>query len=149
MLTSQRIGAVLILAFCLAYASLIGDIPDIDPDIDVNQPLTARSMPNALAILGVVLSTILMFKPSEERPQWRGLSWGRLAAFVGLMVIYSLSLRAAGFVLSTGLFLGAGFYILGARHPAVLLFVPASITLFFWFIMAYLLDLTLHPWPRF
>ncbi|MEL6751902.1 MAG: tripartite tricarboxylate transporter TctB family protein, partial [Pseudomonadota bacterium] len=110
MLTKDRIGGVLLLAFCCAYAWLIQDIRLLP--FQRSAAFTARTMPEVLAGLGIILSLWCILLPgSAERPQMSHLRWPLGLAFLALMSLYGLTLRPLGFILSTSLFLIAGFML--------------------------------------
>ena len=146
MMTKNRIGGVLLLAFSVAYWVLIADITLLP--FQQGQAFTAKTMPTALAALAVVLSllTILLPHPAEG-PRLKGAAWGQTAAFLALMSIYGLSIRPAGFLISTTLFLMIGFAILGERRLWMLAAVALPIVLGFWLLMTQVLDVYIAPWP--
>lgn len=146
MLTKNRIGGVLLLVFCAAYAWLIGDIRLLP--FQEGQAFTARTMPQALSILGVALAVLTVVLPGErEGPALRGAAWGQTVAFLVLMSLYGLSIRAGGFLLSTSLFLMIGFAILGERRVWLLAAIALPITVGFWVLMTQVLDVYIAPWP--
>jgi putative tricarboxylic transport membrane protein len=146
MLTKNRIGGVLLLAFCTAYALLISDIVLLP--FQQGQAFTARTMPTFLAGLGIVLSLLTILLPHEaERPALRGAAWGLTAGFLVLMSAYGLAIRPAGFLIATTVFLVAGFAMLGERRPALLLGVSLPIVVGFWVLMTQVLDVYVAPWP--
>ena len=49
----DRIGGVLLLTFCICYGALVFDIDR--PAVTVDTAMTARSLPYALTVLGVLL----------------------------------------------------------------------------------------------
>jgi putative tricarboxylic transport membrane protein len=63
------------------------------------------------------------------------------------MSVYGLSLRPLGFLLSTSLFLMAGFLLLGERRPTWLIGVAVLVTVGFWALMSLGLGVFLSPWP--
>ena len=134
MLTKDRIGGVLLLAFCCTYAWLIQDIRLLP--FQRAASFTARTMPEVLAVLGIGLSAWCILVPgSGEQPRVRHLNWPRAFAFLGLMSLYGLTLRPLGFILSTSLFLVAGFLLLGERRPSSLLLASVPLVVAFWALM--------------
>lgn len=67
-----------------------------------------------------------------------------LVGLVVLMLLYAGLLEQLGFILATGLFLCAGFLVLGERRPARLGLVTVSLTIGFYFLMA-ALEIQLPP----
>ena len=61
------------------------------------------------------------------------------------MTFYSAMLEPAGFLLSTSLFLIAGFFVMGERRKKVLLFASIPVAVVFWFLMTQVLGIYLVP----
>lgn len=147
-MSRDRIGALCMLAFSIAYGVFSQQIPLLP--FQRNQAFTAQTMPEALAILGIVLSLILLIRPgSDARIDVTGYNWGRAAALCVLMVLYGFGVRPAGFIVATILFLAAGFWVLGERRPTVLLGVSVPIVVGFWALMTQGLDVFIEPLPAF
>ena len=148
MLTKDRIGGVLLLLFCGTYAWLIGDIRLLP--FQEASSFNARTMPQVLAALGIGLALWCILLPgSSEKPQVRGLDWPRVLVFLGLMSVYGLILRPLGFILSTTLFLIAGFLLLGERRPVWLLIGSVPLVVAFWYLMNEVLDVRVFALPEF
>jgi len=148
MLSRDRIGALLLLAFSLAYGALSYQIPLLP--FQAQAAFTAQTMPEALAVLGVVLSLTLLLKPSSaEGPQVAGFKWGQAALVCALMVAYGFAVRPGGFLVSTSLFLIGGFLILGERRWLLILGASVPVVVFFWVLMTQVLGVFIEPWPEF
>ncbi len=148
MLTNDRIGGLLLLAFSVAYGLLTFDIPLLP--FQAQAAFTARTMPEALSVLGIVLSLTMIIKPSSNaRPEVAGFLWGRGAIICLVMVIYGLTVRPGGFLISTSLFLIAGILILGERRWWLVLVASVPVVVFFWILMTQLLGVFIEPWPEF
>ncbi|MEM7644728.1 MAG: tripartite tricarboxylate transporter TctB family protein [Pseudomonadota bacterium] len=147
MLTKDRIGGALILAFCLFYAWKIGDIRLLP--FQQGDAFTAKTMPIALAVLAIGLSAILILKPGDGvKPDLRGLDWGRVAFFLAWMSAYGFTVRPLGFLISTILFLAVGFAVLGERRPWMLAAVAVPLVGLFWVLMTQGLDVYIAPLPE-
>jgi len=147
-LTKDRIGGLLLLAFCIFYWWRIGDIRVLPFQAD--QAFTPRTIPEVLAILGTGLSIlIIVFPTNRQQLDLKELNWPLGLAFLVLMSIYGLSVRPAGFLLSTSLFLIAGFAMLGERNPVKLLLVSVPLVVAFWVLMNYGLSVFIEPLPAF
>ena len=68
-----------------------------------------------------------------------------LIAFLVLMALYGLGLTYIGFVLATGLFLLAGFYLLGERRKLVLFGASFPFVIAFYLLLTQGLDIYLEP----
>ena len=146
MLTRDRIGALLMLAFSAAYGALSFRIPLLP--FQEAAAFTARTAPKALAVLGVALSLMLIVKPSSHaRIEAEGFHWGRGAILCGLMLVYAATVRPFGFVPATTLFLIGGFLTLGERRPLVLLIASIPVVVGFWAMMDRGLDVSVRPLP--
>ena len=145
LLTKNRIGGALLLVFCLLYWWKIGDIRLLP--FQRGQAFTAQTIPRLLAILGTGLAILCIVLPSVEKPRWRGLDWARVAAFLGLMSLYGLTVRPLGFLLATSVFLMAGFTLLGERRIWMSALVAVPLVVAFWVLMTQGLDVYIAPLP--
>ena len=147
-LSKDRIGGVLLLAFCITYGFLSQNITLLP--IQAKAAFTARTMPEVLMVLGIGLSLlVIIFPGSHDRPQLAGFKWGAAALFLILMSAYGLTIRPLGFLLSTSLFLIAGFAMLGERSIVKLLLVSVPLVVAFWVLMTQGLDVFIEPLPWF
>ncbi len=148
LLSKDRIGGALLLAFCITYGILSQEITLLPFQAKV--AFHARTMPEILSIMGIGLSLlIIVFPGSPERPKLAGFNWLAAILFLILMSLYGLTIRPLGFILSTSVFLIAGFALLGERSPVKLLLVALPIAVGFWVLMTHGLDVFLEPLPWF
>jgi len=146
--SKDRIGGILLLIFCITYGLLSQNITLLP--IQARAAFTARTMPEVLTVLGIGLSVLVLIFPStHERPQLRGFNWFTAALFLALMSAYGLTVRPLGFILSTSLFLIAGFALLGERSMVRLLLVAVPLVVAFWVLMTQGLDVFIEPLPWF
>lgn len=146
--TKDRIGGLLMLIFCILYAWQSQNIRLLP--FQLNSAFHARTMPEVLAVLGIGLSILVILFPSnKERIALRALNWQLGLAFLALMSIYGLSVRPAGFLLSTSIFLIIGFAMLGERSIIKLLLVSIPLVVAFWALMNYGLNVFVEPLPFF
>lgn len=143
------VGPALVLAFCLVYGALALGI-EVPPGLE-QEGFTPRTLPLALTVIGVVLSLALILRGLREGggPRLselvRGLDWPRTALLTALMVFYGLALTPLGFLLSTVIFLVAGFVVLGERRFHVLLLASVPLVAGFWALMVHGLGVYLEP----
>jgi putative tricarboxylic transport membrane protein len=64
---------------------------------------------------------------------------------VGIMIFYGLTLRLLGFVISSIIFLVAGFTILGERRWWLIFVGSVPLVLFIWFLMSQILGMYIAP----
>ena len=148
MLSRDRIGALLMLAFTLGYGSLSFRIPLLP--FQAEAAFTARTMPQALAVLGAILSLALLLKPGDGAfASSRDFRWGRVALLCALMVFYGFAVRPLGFLISTSLLLIGGFVVLGERRLWLVLVASLPPVLLFWALMTQVLSVFIEPWPEF
>ncbi|MEX3006844.1 tripartite tricarboxylate transporter TctB family protein [Hoeflea sp. TYP-13] len=146
--SKDRIGGVLLLAFCITYGVLSQNITLLP--IQAKAAFTARTMPEVLMVLGIGLSLlVILFPGSHERPRLAGFNWTTAALFMVLMSAYGLTIRPLGFLLSTSVFLIAGFAMLGERSVTKLLLVSVPLVVAFWVLMTQGLDVFIEPLPWF
>jgi len=147
-LTRDRIGALLLLAFSIFYGVRTLYIPLLP--FQAEAAFTARSMPWALSVLGVVLSLVLLVRRGTgARVEAAGFQWRRAAVLCALMVAYGLTVRPAGFLISTSLFLIGGFAVQGERRIWLILAASIPIVVFFWVLMTQFLGVFIEAWPEF
>ena len=147
MLSQDRIGALLLLAFALGYGVLTFQIPLLS--FQAGSAFTARTMPQALAVLGIGLSIILLLKSGGRAPAFSAnFQWRRIVLICALMIFYGFTVRPAGFLISTSLFLIGGFVILGERRLWVVLVASLPPVVLFWTLMTQVLSVYIEPWPE-
>jgi putative tricarboxylic transport membrane protein len=146
----EKAGAFLFLVFCVAYGMATYNIEVMfyAEEGDFN----ARTLPYALCFFGIVVSLALLLLPPATESEgkdsslygaFKGLDWKKVMLLVVTMVLYGLTIKLIGFILSTILFLIAGFRILGERRIRYLLLVSVPLVLGFWLIMTQLLEVYL------
>lgn len=148
MLTSDRIGALVLLAFSIGYGILLFQIPLLP--FQRTAAFTAQTLPKALSVMGIVLS-IVLFATSKNSamPDVKGYNWLHGLMICALMLIYGFTVRPVGFIISTGLFLILCEYVLGERRWKILIFSTLPVVLFFWFLMNEVLGVYVAPLPEF
>lgn len=141
-MSTDRISALLFLLFCLAYAYQTTEIM-LFPG-DEYEPFTARTLPFALAIIGTILSLLLLItaKPDEQSGIASHFDWKLLIAFLILMALYGLTWL--GFVIATGGFLMGGFYLLGERKKSILFGASFPFSFSFYLLLTQGLDIYLE-----
>ncbi len=146
--SNDRIGGLVLL--CLfAFYGLQAQHIELLP-IQQSAALTARTLPYTFTVLGLLGAFWLVLKPTHQNgPAVHGLRWWRLGLFLLLMSVYGLVLRPLGFVLSSVLFLAAGFWLLGERRLWALTVVALVVTLVFWALLNLGLGVHLAPLPVF
>ena len=144
-ITKERIGALFFLVLSIAYGYYASEIK-LYPGDELD-PMTARTLPYFLSAMGVAFSLILVVsgKQEDHGASIASLNWKPVIALMLLTLAYGLSLDWLGFLISTTLFLIAGFRILGERRVKVLLLVAVPFVFIFWFGLTQLLDIYLAP----
>ena len=142
-LSKERIGALFFLVLSVAYGYYASEIK-LYPG-DEYEPMTARTLPYVLAGMGVILSFALIVGGRQEKLDGRiaGLNWKPVLILMTL--VYGFALDWFGFLLSTTVFLIAGFRTLGEKRIKVLLLVAVPFVFCFWFGLTQLLDIYLAP----
>lgn len=146
-LNRDSIAALGFLAFSIAYGWQATGI-DMFPGQE-GEAFTPQTFPLALALLGGVLALGQLVKSLREAPRkgesWAGYDWPRVGLLLLSMLAYGATFTWLGFLVSTTLFLIAGYLILGERRPLMIGVASAGTTLAFWAIMTKLLGLYLAP----
>ncbi len=114
------------------------------------EPFKPRTMPLALTCAGLLLCAVRIVQLLRNRETEPGMSlaafsWWPAAFLCGVMIAYGFLLSPLGFVASTSLFLATGFLILGERRFGILLSLPLTFSLAFYFLMTRALGLYLSP----
>ncbi|EKO3827834.1 tripartite tricarboxylate transporter TctB family protein [Vibrio harveyi] len=145
LLCRDRVGAMIFLLFCLCYGYQTTQIP-LFPG-DEYEPFTARTLPTILTYVGIGLTLMLLVagQPDKQSGAVMSFNWKLLIAFLVLMALYGLGLTYIGFVLATGLFLLAGFYLLGERRKSVLFGASFPFVIAFYLLLTQGLDIYLEP----
>ncbi|MGF1684068.1 tripartite tricarboxylate transporter TctB family protein [Photobacterium minamisatsumaniensis] len=145
-ITKDHIGGLVFLCFSVAYgyyANIITLFPG-----DEYEPFHAKSMPIALAALGILFSLcqlILASKKDKDRLSLTGYDFVLMGKLLVLMVLFALSLDWMGFLVSTALFLIGGYWLLGERRPKILFLASVPFAIGFWYVLTQLLDIYLAP----
>jgi putative tricarboxylic transport membrane protein len=148
MINGNRLGGLIFLVFCVAYGFLTTKIPLLT--FQQNAAFTAKTLPQALTVLGILLSLVLIIKPGELEPlDLTGYHWKQGLLICLAMVIYGFVIRSFGFIPSTVIFLMSGFYILGERRWMMMSITAISLVVFFWVLMTQFLSVHIVAWPEF
>ena len=153
----DRLVALLLLAFSLGYGWRAGEIAVLP--FQAEGVMTARTMPYALAAAGALISFLMLVLPArggtggtggtgeDSAPPvsffWRGMDWKSAGWILLAVACYGASIRPAGFIISTFLFLCACSIVLGERRPLALAAVHIPAVLGFWLLMTKVLGQTL------
>ncbi len=148
-LNKDQIGGLIFLCLSLTYGYYAGQV-DMLPG-DEFEPFNARSLPLALATLGALISALLLTTSSlgkdrnDDTLSLAGFDLLLTGKMLGLIVLFGLALHWIGFLLSTALFLLAGYWLLGERRPKMLLLSSVPFAIGIWFVLTQLLDIYLAP----
>lgn len=143
----DRIGSLLILLFSIAYLRLALVLP-LDPTAGV-ESFTPRTLPIGLAVAAILFSFVqLVLTAGQGREQRisaavRGFRWMPTLLLTAAMVVYVTLFDFLGFLLSSFLFLLAGFLVLGERRVIAGTAVAATLVLSLWFVLTQLFGLYL------
>lgn len=146
----EKIGALLLLLFSMAYGLLAFKIPL--SFLAKQEFFTSRTMPYSLAVLGIVLSLAILILPTVDpqgkqtlREETRGMEWSKAVLLIVAMIVYGLTMKWLGFMLASILFLMAGFYVLGERRFKKMALVAIPLVILLWFVMSTLLGVYIAP----
>lgn len=146
----EKVGALILLLFSLAYGMLATKIPLTF--MAQQEFFTSRTMPYALAVIGIVLSLLILVMPTVDdsgkktlKEETHGMDWRKAIFLVIAMVIYGLIMKWLGFIIASILFLIGGFYILGERRFKSMLIASIPLVVVLWFLMSSLLGVYIAP----
>lgn len=157
MALDRWIGLVL-LGVCLVYGYTAWfTMDDILAPFMRRNPIWPSTFPKVLSLLGIVASLVIVLglEKSEAkigeidyRKLWE-YNLGQALLLLGLMALYALLLRPAGFLLSTSGFLILGSVILGERRIILTIIIAAIATGVVWYLVQVVLGIFLRPLPLF
>lgn len=157
MALDRWIGLVL-LGVCLVYGYAAWFTMDdmLAPFMQRN-PIWPSTFPKVLSLLGIAASLVIVLGLEkgeakigdiDYRKLWE-YNLGQALLLLGLMVLYALLLRPAGFILSTSGFLIFGSVILGERRFILTVIITAIATGVVWYLVQVVLGIFLRPLPVF
>ena len=151
--------ALVFLLICLAYGYAAFFTMDATlPPFMQRNPVWPSTFPKVLAVLGAISAMYVLLgfeKAGEDKTpdiDYRRLwdyNLGQALLLLGLMVLYALMLRPAGFLISTSVFLIAGSLILGERRYILTTVIALIATVFVWYLVEGVLGIFLRPLPFF
>lgn len=153
--------ALVILGISLAYGYAAWFTMDASlPPFMQRNPIWPSTFPKVLAVLAILTSAVIVLglekgDPGEQKTpdiDYRRLTdyhLGKALGLLGLMVLYALALRPAGFILATIGFITLGAVLLGERKFYILIPVAALATGIVWYLVEGVLGIFLRPWPFF
>ena len=119
-----------------------------------------NTLPIGLAVAGMICSAVLLAMPDSSNDENKVIGsdqkylespenyeWGKGIGLLILAVIYALSLRQAGFLIATSLFLSIGGLMLGERKILILLPVSCAASFLVWYLVDEVLSIFMRPWP--
>jgi putative tricarboxylic transport membrane protein len=120
-------------------------------------PIWPSTFPKALSILGIAMSLIILLGLEKSEQKIGEIDYRRLGDYhigqalflLGLMVVYAMLLRPAGFLFSTSGFLILGSFILGERKWHIMVPISVIATLFVWYLVQQVLGIYMRPLPGF
>ena len=150
MMNRELLGPSLFLALFTLYAVVAWQIPLLP--FEEFETVTSATLPKVYAGFGIVVCLLsigsILVKPKEETASEERLEKSHVFRTFGLlvlMVIYSAALEPIGFLVSTSAFLLIGFFVMGERRKAILLFASIPVAVVFWFLMTQVLGIYLVP----
>ncbi len=154
--------ALIFIAFCCIYGyAAFFTMDQLLPPFMQRNPVWPSTFPKVLAVLGIIVGLVVLLgleKPAKEaEPSAVDINWRRLHDYnlgqalmlLGLMVLYALALRPAGFLLATTLFLAGGSFILGERRWISMTLTAVIASVAVWYLVQEVLGIFLRPLPFF
>jgi putative tricarboxylic transport membrane protein len=154
--------ALIFITFCCAYGYLAFFTMDQSlPPFMQRNPVWPSTFPKMLSVLGVVVGLIVLLglekTDADSEPSATDINYRRLHEYklgqafmlIGLMVLYAIALRPAGFLISTSVFLIAGSAVLGERKWHIMIPVSVLTAGGVWYLVQEVLGIFLRPFPFF
>lgn len=155
--------ALVILLICLAYGYAAFFTMDAGlPPFMQRNAIWPSTFPKVLSGLAIICALIILLNPGKataegDEPKAGDINYRRLTDYnltqalmlLGMMVVYALMLRPAGFLISTVGFLTVCAMILGERKLQYLLPVALIATGVVWYLVQQVLGIYLRPLPYF
>lgn len=146
----EKVGALVMLLFSISYGLIATKIPLTF--LAQQETFTARTMPYALAIFGIILCLAILVSPTVDpagktslSEETKGMDWSTAILLIIAMFLFGISMKWFGFIIASILFLLGGFYILGERRVKYMLFAAIPLVLALWAIMSLLLGVYIAP----
>ena len=159
MTLDRWIALVILTIACIYGYAAYFTMDHLLPPIMRNTPVWPSTFPKVIAVASIIVSFVIVIgleksaKGSDASGiDYRNLkdyNYGQTLALLGLMIIYALALRPAGFIISTSVFLIAGATILGERKFLWLVPIAVIATFGVWYLVQEVLGIFLRPWPFF
>ena len=149
----ERCVALFFLVISLIYGLAAFNYPLLP--FERNMAFLPNTMPMVLSVLGTVLSLLLLLSTStapEQPSETTTFARPHIVQTILLltaMVVFSLSLRPVGFLLSTCLFLVCAGFILGERKLHIMIPIAAISAFSIWYLVQEVLGIFMRPWPGF
>ena len=150
--------ALILLGVCMVYGYTAWFTMDaqLAPFMRRN-PIWPSTFPKVLSILAIAMALIILLGLEKSEQKIGEIDYRRLGDYhlgqavllLGLMVVYALSLRPVGFLISTSGFLILGSFILGERKWHIMVPIAAVATLFVWYLVQQVLGIYMRPLPGF
>ncbi|SLN71137.1 Tripartite tricarboxylate transporter TctB family protein [Falsiruegeria litorea R37] len=150
--------ALILLGICMAYGYAAWFTMDaqLAPFMRRN-PIWPSTFPKVLSVLGIAMSLIILLGLEKSEQKIGDIDYRRLADYhlgqalflLGLMIVYALLLRPAGFLFSTSGFLILGSFILGERKWHIMVPIAVIATVFVWYLVQQVLGIYMRPLPGF
>lgn len=159
-MTLERWLGLIFLFICMVYGYTAFFVMDesLAPFMKFN-PVWPSSFPKVLAVLGIMVSTVVVVAATEEKVSaekndidYRHLmkyKLGNALMLLGLMALYAFCLRPVGFLGSTLVFLVLGGYVLGERNLKLLVPIALVASVSIWYLVQEVLGIFLLPLPWF
>lgn len=143
-LTNQRLVGLLFLLLSGLYIHFINDIYlDFWSE---SEPFNARTMPYLFGYGALACSLLLVLLPARpfEWSNLASLKYAPAACLLALLVFYSVAIDYLGFIVTSSVFLCAGFFVLGERNIFRNIATALGLSLLFYFGLS-ALDIYLSP----
>ncbi|WP_333694377.1 tripartite tricarboxylate transporter TctB family protein [Phaeobacter italicus] len=149
---------ILMISLVYGYTAFFTMDDGLPPFMKFNA-IWPSTFPKGLSVLAILCALIILVSPGKDTdgPKAGDIDYRRLldykigqaAALLGMMVLYALLLRPAGFLISTVGFLVISSMILGERKLHILIPIAMIAAGVVWYLVQGVLGIYLRPLPLF
>ena len=154
-MTLDRWIAVFFLVVSIVYGYASFNYPLLP--FERNMAFLPNTMPMVLSVISILLCLILILVPRPDSGKKDSgnidvsalgqYHVGKALALLLAMVLFALTLRPFGFILSTSLFLTGSAMVLGERNFKLLVPIALFGAFFIWYLVQEMLGIFMRPWP--
>ena len=130
----NRLGPGLLLCFFASYGFFAGEI-----QLDFwseGEAFNARTLPYAIAVAGTLVSLLLLITPGAPPESVREFRFLTATGLLFLTALFGFAVDYLGYAVTSILFLGSGFAVMGERRPIQIVVISSAVVCTLWLILS-------------